>query len=151
MWNKGPGCAILVSLPIFTTSSYTTHSIQVHLPKPAGFICSTELTWNHEHWLFCLKGAEKAIGIQAVRISGCDMLTQGTLRRAPQSTPVVASWLWGFKHNMWISLSQLLLPQERMSTDRSLANSSHYCFSVTASWKPSSLWDMAKGHRWKKN
>lgn len=51
---------------------------------------------------------------------------------------------------MWASFPQLPLPQERMSTDRSLENSSHYCFSVTASWKPSSPWDLAKGHRWKK-
>lgn len=61
------------------------------------------------------------------------------------------SWLGGFEPNKWSFLSGLLPspPREGWALpDRSLAKSSHYSFSVTASWKPTSPWDLAKSQGW---
>lgn len=52
-------------------------NFQVALPKPEDLIVNW--TWSHAHQLFCPKEVQRVTGAKAVRVSGPEMLTQGTI------------------------------------------------------------------------
>lgn len=102
---------------------------------------SLEIQSGTKPWsqaLLCLREVQRVRGAKAVRVSGREVLTQGTVLTEFHKVSLL----------LWSLPSGLPPSPPRAGWGRSPAKSSHYSFALTAAWKTRSPWDLAKSQGW---